>query len=105
MTSSPLVGLVSHCITTLHRVHDYWQLTFDNGDVLHIYNANSLEMTEETKLRTLVGRPVLAVSETSAEIRLELDILPIRIDLSESAFRGPEALLYLPKSGLHVVWS
>lgn len=105
MTSSALSALSGRCISAIDEVHDYLQLNFDNGDVLNVYNAYSLETRSGHGVRSLVGRRVTVVSEDAKEVRLELDALRLCIDLSNAAFRGPEAIEYIPKTGSRVVWT
>jgi hypothetical protein len=103
MTSSSLSALVGHSISAIDEVHDYLQLKFDNGDVLNVFNAYSLDMVAD--IRSLVGRRVTVVAEEPKEVRLEMGALRLSVDLSDAAFRGPEAIEYIPTSGSRVVWS
>lgn len=105
MASSALSALLGRCISVIDEVHDYLQLSFDNGDVLNVYNAYSFEAGSGRGASSLVGRRVTLVAEDPKEVRLELDTEWLCINLSDAAFRGPEAIEYIPKSGSRVVWA
>lgn len=105
MTMSPLAGLIGHCLTGVERVHDYVQLRFDNGDLLNVFNEFRIEGNRDADITVIVGLVVNVASTGKDEVCLRLGSKTFRISLLDSAYRGPEAIEYVPVSGNRVVWS
>lgn len=103
--TSALAPLVGRYVTVADVVHDYIQLRFDNGDILNIFNEYGLEGIGGFDVQALVGRRVASVSVQPQEVRVQLDGVQLRVSLLDAAFRGPEAIEYIPASGCPVVWS
>ena len=103
--TSALEPLLGKCITSADAVHDYIQLRFESGDVLNVFNEYCLEGDGAYDLRDLVGLCVKEVSEQTQKVLIDLGGLKFCISLLDAAFRGPEAIEYIPASGSRVVWS
>lgn len=100
-----LLSLVGRHVTAADVVHDYVQLKFDNGDVMNVFNEYGLEGAEASGIHAIVGLCVAAVSVQSQELRIDFGGLKLSVSLLDAAFRGPEAIEYIPTVGSRVVLS
>lgn len=105
MPTSMLSPLVGHRVTAADVIHDYVQLRFDNGDVLNVFNEFAVGGVGTSGIHLLIGQRVAAVCAQPHEVRLELGELIFSVSLLDTAYRGPEAIEYIPSSGSRVVWS
>lgn len=105
MTTSALSSLVGRRIVAAEVIHDYVQLRFDNGDVLNVFNEYGIEGGVGLDVHALTDRCVAAVFTQPHEVRLDLGDLRFRVSLLDVAYRGPEAIEYIPSSGNRVIWS
>lgn len=105
MTTSALSPLVGRRVVAAEVIHDYVQLRFDNGDVLNVFNEYGIEGAVGSDVRALTGQCVAAVFTQPHEVRLDFGDLRFSVSLLDVAYRGPEAIVYIPSSGSRVVWS
>lgn len=103
--TTPLANLVGQRITAAERVHDYMQIRFGNGDLLNVFNEYRIEGRGEESVTDLIDLVVSDASTRKEEVCIALGTKTLRISLVDSAYRGPEAIEYIPASGKRVVWS
>lgn len=103
--TSALLPLVGQRVDAANRIHDYIQIRFETGGVLNIYNLFELAAPTRgvARLEDLIGCSVSAALEHRNGIRLTIGETTVFIDLTDTAFSGPEALEYVPASGSSVV--
>lgn len=101
-----LTGLTVKAVST---DQDGIHLTFSDGTRLMIYNyatlnGRSLETTNETE--RLLGLAVLSCDQSETTITLMFRDGPLlRVDLTDQAYRGPEALQIMTRDGRIIVWN
>lgn len=104
MTTSVLSRLLGQFIVSVEVIHDYLQVTFSNGDLLNVFNVYLLEGVGQSGIRELIGLRVCGISDQTHEVRLDLGAHALKVSLADEAFRGPEAMEYVPVSGSRIVW-
>lgn len=105
MKNSVLSPLVGRRVVTVEAIHDYIQLGFDSGDVLNVFNLYRIEGSGDSDVHALIGQCLAAIFTQPWEVRLELGQLSLIVSLLDTAYRGPEAIEFIPSSGSRVVWS
>jgi hypothetical protein len=102
---SPLQCLVGEIVTDALTVHDYVQMVFGTEMRLSIYNDFQL-IPEQSRFEGLVGLTVTVVESTKAEVVIHFENgSRLRVDLSASAFRGPEAMQLNRAGHSPVIWN
>jgi len=92
-------------VTHTEIVHDYLQLRFETSTGMSIYNDWNL-VPKTATLRNLIEHHVTAVHSSADEVVFDFDNeTKLIVDLSVSAWKGPEAL-QLDRVGLPtVIWN
>jgi hypothetical protein len=75
---------------------------FEDGSLLSVYNQYNMSADKDE----LVGKRIMSIEETDTHIRLNIESDKyIYVDLSDSAYYGPEALQFNTKDGVVIVWN
>lgn len=94
-----LVGLF---INKVEIIQDYFQIIFQDGTILNIYNKYKYEGGSVVSLE---GKKLLYVSESNNKILLDFgDNGILSIGLLEEDYNGPEAIGLIRKGEPLVVW-
>ncbi len=98
-------ALMGAAVSKVEALHGYFQLCFDRGQILTVYNPTDLGPRLAAFFHDVVGRRVTRASETETGLKLAFEgDLSITVDLSEDARSAPEAMtLHRPGKPL-VVW-
>ena len=103
---SRLAVLEGRAVRTAAYVEDYFQLHFELGSSLSIFNTMSLAGPVAEDLEAIMTRRLVSAEESKekAILRFE-DGSVVEVDLREGAFKGPEAMtLHVPGESI-VVWN
>jgi len=104
--TSPLSVLQGRVVRSAVCLEGYFQLHFDLGTSLSIFNTLSLAGPVAGGLDAIQGKRLLSVEESEEEVTLQFeDGSLVEVDLREEAFNGPEAMaLHVPGEPT-VVWN
>jgi hypothetical protein len=97
-----LKELCGSSVTSISEQDDYLQIVFSDHECVNVFNQYSL-----SGVRPALGFPlkVIDVEESQSGIVLKLsDDVTVNIDLTDDAFRGPEAIQWNRENGDVIVW-
>jgi hypothetical protein len=98
--------LQDRVVRSAAHVEDYFQLRFELGSALSIYNKMSLAGPVAEDLDAIQGKRLLIAEEYEEAVVLRFDDGSVlEVDLRDEAFNGPEAMaLHVPGEPI-VVWN
>lgn len=100
--SEILDRLLHRRILRVERVHDYMQIYFDDCSILNIFNTVRISGGQ---LGELTNCEIMGSDSDAATASLLLSNGgAIHIGISDADYSGPEAMEYIPASGLRIVW-
>jgi hypothetical protein len=101
--STALEDLIGNSITKASSIHDYFQIFFENGSILNIYNPFLFQPT--VKFSELIGRKIIEVKISQSHFLFSISgDITLSIDRNFEGYINPEILeLSRPGKPL-VVW-
>ncbi|MDQ3265141.1 MAG: hypothetical protein M3Y59_16035 [Myxococcota bacterium] len=102
---TPLDSLIGATVVRVEELHDYVQLLFDANRMLTIFNEMNVSDELPQSLRNLVGTHLARVEEQQAKVTFNFDNgTELSVNLSDDAYRGPEAMHLMRPGQPMVVW-
>ncbi len=99
---APLIGIR---IRKAEVIHDYLQLSFEDGAVLNVFNAYTVVGASPDNLSIILESKISGVFVENESIDMEFSNgVVIRISMKESDYRGPEAIEYVGVDGVRTIW-
>lgn len=103
MTMMALDILIGLLIKQITQIEDYIQIGFDNGIILNVFNSYSYD---GGVLFNITNAEVVSVTELQDYIEIKInDSGVLKVDLTDEAYQGPEALALIREGEPPVIWN
>ena len=103
---SKLDIIIGILITEANKIADYFQIFFENGTILNIYNEYYFIPNKTFNLSQIKGFKISDVLESKSEVKITFsNKINLIIDLRDDAFKGPEAITLSVPGDPMVVWN
>ena len=99
---SKLEALLNSILTSVNVEYNTLHLVFESG-ALNIYNDYVVK--PDIDLKKQLNTTLLSVVESKNEVLLDFGSFSLLVDLTDSSFNGPEAMLLDLTSGETIVWN
>lgn len=99
---SALQDLVGVTISKIESLHDYVQITFKQGTILHVFNSHHFDGGSASSFE---GKLIESIEEHRDRVLITMEGGSLSIGLEDDDYYGPEAMVLLRMGEPHIVWS